>query len=245
MVFPHLGTAERPFIIGHRGGAGPAHENSTAAFSNAAGNGEERCDGVELDIHVTSDGVLVVHHDPVLRSGERIRELSLDQLRQIPLPDGSTLPTLAEVFDIVGRLFAFVEVKDLPEGADSRLLTLLEARGLDRLQVHSFDHRIVSRLKSKLPALATGVLSCSYPIDPVAQARMAGAGTLWQEWGLIDRPLVESCASEGIALVAWTVNDSADAEALLDLGVVNLCGDWPDRLRRSRRYGAEIKRGDA
>lgn len=233
MTFPQTGTSEWPFIIGHRGGAGPACENSLAAFRNAAGRGDARCDGVELDIQVASDGAFVVHHDPILRAGGEIGNLALDLVRKDRLPDGSVIPTLPEVFSIVGELSVFIEVKNLPESHDKQLLTLVRSEPRpDRLHVHSFDHRIVARLKRKSPVLSTGVLSSSYPIDPIAQVREAGASTLWQAWELIDRPLVEACAAAGVSLIAWTVNSSTQARRLVDLGVTILCGDWPDRLRQ-------------
>ena len=233
MSFQQLGTNERPFTIGHRGGAGPALENSLSAFRNAAGAGPWRCDGVELDIHVTSDGEFVVHHDPLLRSGTRIRELSLASIREQPLSDGSSIPTLGEVFSIIGKVAVFVEVKELPPEADGPLLRLLAAAAEQtRIQVHSFDHRIVARLKQSAPGITTGVLSSSYPIDPLDQVRAAKADTLWQSLDLIDVELVQSCAREGISLVAWTVNVADDAQRLHQMGVTALCGDWPDRLRQ-------------
>ena len=233
MTFPHTGKNEWPFIIGHRGGAGAAFENSLAAFANAAGTGDERCDGVELDIHASSDGALVVHHDPILRSGRAISNMPLAEVRREHLPDGSSIPTLPEVLAIVEDLEVFIEVKNLAEKHDERLLTLAtSAPHPERLHVHSFDHRIVARLKSKAPALSTGVLSCSYPVDPLAQVRAARANTLWQSWELIDRPLVERCAAESVSLIAWTVNEASQAARLTALGVTMLCGNWPSRLRQ-------------
>ena len=233
MTFQQIRTNEWPFIIAHRGGAGQAYENSLAAFRNAAGSGPARCDGVELDIHVSSDGAFVVHHDPVVAAGGVIGNLTLARLREELLPDGSVIPTLQDVLAVAGELMVFVEVKNLPVRYDEQLLALVAATvHPERLQVHSFDHRIVARLKLKSPGLSTGVLSSSYPVDPIGQVRQAGATTLWQAWELIDRPLVEDCAGEGIALIAWTVDSEPVARHLIGLGVTMLCGNWPDRLRQ-------------
>lgn len=232
MTFPQIRKNEWPFIIGHRGGAGPAYENSLMAFTNAAGAGDERCDGVELDIHVSSDGAFVVHHDSILGSGGAISNMPLSRLRQERLPDGSGIPTLPEVLALVAELAVFIEVKHLPEKHDEGLLTLAtSAVHPERLHLHSFDHRIVTRLKSKAPNLSTGVLSSSYLVDPISQVRQARANTLWQFWELIDRPLVERCAGEGVSLIAWTVDEASEAAHLLSLGVTMLCGNWPSRLR--------------
>jgi glycerophosphoryl diester phosphodiesterase len=232
MSFQHTGKSTRPLIIGHRGGAGPALENSLSAFRNAAGGGEFGCDAVELDIHVTSDREFVVHHDARLATGAAINQMSLAELKEAPLADGSTIPTLAEVLSITATLMTFVEVKELPKESDQALLTLLSAsNSMGGIQVHSFDHRIVARLKQKAPSLLTGVLSSSYPIDPIGPVKSAGAATLWQSSEMIDRALVEACKAGGVALIAWTVNSREEASRLRSMGVMALCGDWPDRLR--------------
>src|SRR5579862_2032486 len=88
-------TTGHTFVIGHRGGAGHAFENSIPAFRLAATPGSPAsCDGVELDIHTTADGQFVVHHDPVLSTGEAIASLPLARVLALPLADGSTIPTL-------------------------------------------------------------------------------------------------------------------------------------------------------
>ncbi len=233
MTFPQNRTSEWPFIIGHRGGAGPAYENSMAAFRNATSQGAARCDGVELDLQVTRDGEFVVHHDSILGSGNEISNLTLAVMQRDLLPDGSVIPTLEDVLAIVRETSVFIEVKNLPQPHDEQLLNLVQsAPHPDRLHVHSFDHRIVARLKRKWPTLSTGVLSSSYPVDPIGPVRAAGADTLWQAWALIDRPLIEACATAGVSLIAWTVNSAAQARQLVRLGVTMLCGDWPDRLRQ-------------
>lgn len=238
MTFPQIRTNEWPFIIGHRGGAGQASENSLEAFRNASGSGPARCDGVELDIHVSSDGAFIVHHDPIVGSAGAITDLTLARLRQELLPDGSVIPTLQEVLGVVGDLSVFVEVKNLPVRNDEQLLSVVAAAvHPERLHMHSFDHRIVARLKRSLPGLSTGVLSSSYPIDPIGQVRQAAASTLWQAWELIDRPLVQVCAEEGISLIAWTVDSEPVARHLVELGVTMLCGNWPDRLRQPLPVG--------
>ena len=81
-----LSTSSGPVVIAHRGVSGRALENSLAAFALAVAEG---CDGIELDVHATVDGELVVHHDPLIEGGERIANLPLTAIRRIPLADGS------------------------------------------------------------------------------------------------------------------------------------------------------------
>jgi glycerophosphoryl diester phosphodiesterase len=97
--------------------------------------------------------------------------------------------------------------------------------------VHSFDHRIVSRLGGARPGLRRGILSASYPLDLIGPMRAAGARWLWQEWHLIDAELVAAVHRTGGEVIAWTVPDAPEARQLAALGVDVLCGNFPDRLR--------------
>lgn len=236
MPSPSFSTAERPVVIGHRGASGHAVENSLEAFRIAASPGHPgSCHGVELDLQTTLDGEFVVHHDPALATGELIAATPLSRVCATRLADGSPVPTLAAALAVLARLEVFVEAKTLPPAADAALLALLHAHGPDRSSVHAFDHRVIARLHRADPGLRLGVLSRSYPVDPVQQVRDAGAAMLWQEAYLIDAPLVVACHDAGIALIAWTVNEAAEAQRLAELGVDGLCGNWPARLRNSGR----------
>lgn len=216
-----------PRILGHRGASGHAPENTVAAFRLAI---EAGADGVELDVHATRDGHLVVHHDPAIPGLGPIGRLDLAAVRAAALPHGQPIPLLEEALDAVAGHEAWVEIKDLPPAADEALLGILAAAAA-RCAVHSFDHRIVARLGKLQPALRRGVLAASYPLDPITPVRAAGAGALWQVWHLIDEDLVGQAHRAGIEVIAWTVNERHDAERLAGLGVDALCGNYPERLR--------------
>lgn len=199
------------------------------AFQTAIAMG---CDGIELDFHATRDGELVVHHDPLLPHGGPISGMSASEVADWPLEDGLPAPSLADVLGLGAACDYFLEAKGLPEQADERLLELIASSGFpERIHVHAFDHRVIARLHRKAPGLSLGVLSASVPIDPVTPVLAAGARTLWQAAELIDRDLVERCRDGGLEVIAWTVNDRAEARRLGELGVAGLCGNWPERLR--------------
>jgi glycerophosphoryl diester phosphodiesterase len=240
MVALPFTDANGPLIIAHRGASGHAVENSMAAFRAAAHPAHQgRADGIELDVHLTSDGEIVVYHDFELPNGTPLGHASLSMVRATILADGSTIPTLAEVMAAIPDVALFVEAKGLPPSADSRLLEVLQTGSSGRVHVHSFDHRVSFRLARANAPVTLGVLSRSYPIDPVTPVLDAGASTLWQEARWVDRELVERCHGAGVAVVAWTVNEEAQAQDLTRLGVDGLCGNWPERLRRTseRRPG--------
>jgi glycerophosphoryl diester phosphodiesterase len=204
-------------------------ENSLDAFVKAAG---ARADGVELDVHATADGAIVVFHDPVLPDGRWIRDLPAASVRHQQLANGEPIPLLEEVLTVVPDLRVHVEVKHLNAAWDAALLAVMDADpSPERCSVHSFDHRLIARLGLLRPSLPRGVLSASYLVDPLAQLRNTGATTLWQEWPLIDQALVDLVHGAGASIIAWTVNQQAAAEHLAGLGVDGLCGNYPERLR--------------
>lgn len=219
----------RAAIIAHRGASGDAVENSLEAFRLAVRQG---ADGIELDVHATRDGGIVVHHDPAVPGLGPIAEHTLAELRQVRLTNGEPVPTLAEALAAAPGLGMWVEVKTLAAAHDAALLAVLEADPRPaRCAVHSFDHRLVRRLRQLRPTLQTGVLTVARLVDPAGPLRDTGANTLWQGWHLIDRDLVAGVRGAGGKVVAWTVNDVGAARALAELGVWAICGNHPDRLR--------------
>jgi glycerophosphoryl diester phosphodiesterase len=219
----------RPSVIAHRGASGYEYENSRAAFRRAV---TLDADGVELDIHATRDGGIVVHHDPDIPGHGAIAQLSLAEARQVRIRNGEQLPLLTEVLDLVGDRDVWIEVKSLPSCYDQQLLdTLDRGPAPDRYAVHSFDHRIVYRLGQVRPQLRRGILLSAYLRDPVSAMRSAGATTLWQEWQQVDQELVTQVHESGGSVIAWTVNELGDLDRMVRLGVDGLCGNYPDRIR--------------
>jgi glycerophosphoryl diester phosphodiesterase len=219
----------RTNVIAHRGASGYEYENSRAAFRRAV---MLDADGVELDIHATRDGLIVVHHDPELPGVGPIAQLPGAEARQVRIRNGEPLPLLQEVLELLGDLDVWVEVKSLPSAHDQALLEVLDGGPAPhRYAVHSFDHRIVRRLGEERPELPRGILLSAYLDDPVGALRAVGAGTLWQEWQLVDEELVDAVHSAGCRINAWTVNEVGDLEHLVRLGVDGLCGNYPDRIR--------------
>jgi glycerophosphoryl diester phosphodiesterase len=219
----------RTQVIAHRGASGYEYENSRAAFRRGI---MLDADGVELDVHATRDGTIVVHHDAELPGVGPIAQLTTDEARQVRIRNGETLPLLQEVLELVGDHDVWVEVKSLPAAHDQALLAVLDSGPAPhRYAVHSFDHRIVRRLGESRPALPRGILLSAYLNDPVAVLRDAGSSTLWQEWHLVDEDLVETVHAAGCRIHAWTVNEVGDLEQLVRMGVDGLCGNYPDRIR--------------
>ena len=220
----------KPLVIAHRGASSIELENSLAAFRAAAGQG---ADAVELDVHATLDGELVVHHDPSIL-GLPIAQARAGDLAQLHLSNGEHIPTLMQALDVLGpKLKVFVEVKVLDPRWDDRLLETLD-RGPNPggYAVHSFAFPVVKRLGAKRPSLPRGILSEAPTRAPRQTLEDASAETLWQERSTLDEPLVKTVHDLGTTIIAWTVDNPADMERLVGWGVDGICTNHPERARR-------------
>jgi len=219
----------KPLVIAHRGASSIELENSLAAFRAARGQG---ADGVELDVHATIDGEIVVHHDPAIMDLP-IAQTRATDLATVPLANGEPIPTLAQALDVLGTLRVFVEVKVLDPRWDDRLLATLD-RGPNPAgyAVHSFLEPVIRRLGEKRPTLQRGILS--EVRSPSAKQILADAAaqTLWPEQSTIDQRLVQTVHGLGATLIAWTVDNPADMERLVRWEVDGLCTNHPERARR-------------
>ena len=170
----YLSPMRRPSVIAHRGASGYEYENSRAAFRRAI---MLDADGVELDVHATHDGGIVVHHDPEVPGFGPIAQMTLAEARRIRIRNGEPLPSLAEILELVGDRQVWVEVKGLPPKYDHMLLTILDqGPAPERYAVHSFDHRIVCRLGQAQPTLRRGGHAWGGRDDAVAGMAAGGPG---------------------------------------------------------------------
>jgi glycerophosphoryl diester phosphodiesterase len=218
-----------PRIIAHRGASGHVRENSLAAFRKAVELGS---DGVELDIHATSDGALLVHHDAHVQGIGTIGELPHASFSEYRLVNGEPIPTLAQALELLDNQDVWVEIKTMHHDWDKHLFSCLEAAPKNACcGVHSFDHRIVARLGEQQPSLRRGLLLSSYLLNNSQILHGAGADTLWMEASLIDADLVAELHDDGRDVIAWTANEEKDIRRLIELKVDGICGNYPDRIR--------------
>ena len=212
--------------IGHRGAKREHPENTIAAFKTAFAR---RADAVELDVHGTRDGTLVVHHDPTLgpdrgeASGRAIAELDWPTIAKSSTSTATRIPTLSDVFGIVPAAgTVYVEIKG--RGIESLVRDVVAGVKV-RCAVHSFDHDAIRLMRQIAPQIPRGILYDHTPADVEADMKSTGARDVWPNWKLIDRALVDRVHAAGGRVLAWTVNDLEAAKALVALGVDGLCTD--------------------
>ena len=211
----------RPLIaIAHRGAHARYPENSLPAILAALDAG---ADGVEIDVHGTSDGRLVVHHDPGLADGREISRLSGKELAAVELAPGIPVPFLEEVLEAVaGKAILFIETK--AQGIEFSVIRAVR-RGACECAVHSFHHVTIRNIKLTMPALRTGILTSGTTETAMAAALATRADDVWHEAGGIDATLVRECHRAGKQVIAWTVNSATGCQHLATLGVDGICTD--------------------
>jgi glycerophosphoryl diester phosphodiesterase len=242
-------------VAAHRGGAALWPENSLLAFRSALALG---VDALELDLHLTADGEVVVLHDPSLdRTSTRtgaVRDLKLADLAAVRLKtrEGAVtaerVPTFAQVLDLVAPTSAELlpEIKvdanrQRYDGIEEKVLALIRARGLlSRTTIEAFQVETIRRLRELEPKARTMLLVArggverdrARPAEAVRRARELGATDLGMNHRLIDTDVMSAARAAGIRVAAWTPNEEADIRRMVDLGVDMVMSDRPDLAKR-------------
>ena len=235
-------------IWAHRGASGAAPENTLAAFELAAGVG---ADGVELDVHFTRDGEVVVVHDNTLErvTGMRgtVEALTLAQLRRLDFSNhmaayrGETIPTLTEVLTLLKPtgLEINIELKTdhkLPEGLEEATLERVARAGMEsRIWYSSFNHYSIARMKALAPETRCGLLYDCKLYAPWTYAKGMGVEALHPHYGTLNTPgYLDACHAAGIRCHTWTVNDEAEIRRLIERGVDAVITNEPALALRVR-----------
>lgn len=231
-------TATRPLIIGHRGASADAPENTLAAFALAL---EQNADGIEFDVQLSADGVPVVIHDSTVdrtTDGEgRVADLSLAELRRLTIPGGHAIPTLDEVFRMFGRDTLYnVELKGLAVHDGG-----LAAAVADEIDKHQVAERVI--ISSFSPFFVRAARQHLPRAVPVAHLRERRSTRLFHRvvhaeadhplHTLVDESLMQWARRKGLRVNVWTVDDPAEAQRLLRLGVHGIITNRPGVLRQS------------
>ena len=227
----------RPLVIAHRGASRECPENTLPAYARAV---EQRADMIEIDLHLSRDGAIVIRHDACLAglpgSGE-IGDATLAQLRAADAGSGASIPTLDEVLDgFAARIPFNLELKRGAAGEyaglEDSVLAALAARDLGpTILFSSFYDGVLARLRRAAPDGRLGVL-----VEPRAPDRWlercaavgAEAVHLWR--GLASAVAVESAHAAGLAVYVYTVDEPDEMRALLARGVDGLFTNVPSRM---------------
>jgi len=228
-------------IYGHRGASAYAPENTLEAFKLAM---EMGADGVELDVHLSKDGELMVIHDIDLDRTTgfhgKVCDYTLAQLKELDACNGMDaykgvkIPTLREVYGLLEPLGATVniEIKTTDcfyPGIEEKLLELEREMGMEGRTVYSsFNHYTIARLRQLDPGAKLGLLYMSGLYEPWNYAKQVGAQYIHPIFvNLLLPGLAQGCHESGIGINAWTVDDPGMIGLCLQSGA-NVITNKPD-----------------
>lgn len=233
----------RPWIIGHRGAPAHAPENTMASFRKAV---ELGATFIETDLRLSHDARLVAMHDATLdrTSNGRglVRDFTLSQLRELDAGSwygqkfvGEKIPTVEEILQFAREadVVFYLEVKhESGWGVHHGIAGALRAANDPaRTVVISFDSSMLEKLRKLDAGLLTGFLFETPLEKAVQKAQAIGARQILPRADLVTRELLSEAREAGLQVVTWTVNEPAEMERLIELGVNGIMTNWPDRLR--------------
>lgn len=224
-------TGGRWLRIAHRGDPLAAPGNSRAAIVAAA---EAGVDLVEIDLHATGDGQLVLWHDPEIPvNGMRvpIARATLATLRAIDLGGGERIITLDEAIGAIGgRAGLLIDLK--AEGLAEGIVAATRRRDTGPVVVCGHYWRTLRRIRRLAPEIGIAYTLDRYWRRPLGAAIIACLDTdaVSLNWRLVDAGLIRRCHSWGVAVIAWTVDDPALMGHLVRLGVDGVTSNRLDHL---------------
>lgn len=232
----------RPLVIAHRGSSGERPENTLPAFERAI---EQSADMIETDLHLSRDGVVVIHHDAELeRLGEQgeIRDRTATELAAMNAAPGAgvaeKMPTLLDILDGFGDRMQFnLELKvgrddAAYDGLEDIVVSAVEERGLmPRMLFSSFYDPVLARLRERSASARIALLvSPRAPVAIFERAARVAAEAINPEIRLVTKELVGQAHAEGLRVYPYTANESKEMERLLDCGVDGIITNHPARL---------------
>ena len=233
-------------VIAHRGASGYAPENTMPAFEKALELGAE---GIELDVHMTADGEIVVIHDHTIdrTSNGRgmIKDLTLEEIRKFDFGSwfdesfkGTTIPTLRDVLELLRDWDGLlnIEVKSGPifyQGIEEKLVDLVKEYNFgDRVIFSSFNHYSLRDIKAIDSSMKIGLLYMAGLVEPCIYAKRLGAEALHPLYYNIIPEMIEGCKKNGVKLNPFTIDDEKEIEMIMRVGVDGVITNYPDRALR-------------
>ncbi len=178
---------------------------------------EAGCDLIECDVHLSSDGRLVVIHDHTLERTTNgkglVGEHTAAELRRLDAGHGERIPLLQEVIELaIGKVGLVIETKQMPvqyPGLEDKLVAMLRQLGaVADCAVISFHHPSIRVLHAMEPRLQLGILEGARPIDPARMLKESGADVYSPHWGATDPQVVKEIHAAGGAVAVWPVDDA-------------------------------------
>ncbi len=228
--------------IGHRGAKGYASENSLFSFEKAI---EMGVDGIELDVHLSLDGqIIVIHDDTIDRTTNGkgfVNTLSLQELKTFRINEKQAseleqqIPTLNEVFDLVNQT-CFINIELKGKGTASAVVALIEKYIWEKnwkyanFLISSFDWNAVQEVRFLNENIPIGILTETNLDLAFSFAKFMKAEAIHPEFHLLTQDNTAQIQAKGIQVFPWTVNEYEAIQKIKTYNVNAIITDFPDRI---------------
>lgn len=222
--------------IAHRGAKGYEPENTLKAFQKAL---DLNADGIELDVHLSADGHIIVMHDETIDKmtngkGE-ITQFTLAELKSFLIGGQYKIPTLNEVFDLVDKK-SFINVELKNADTSSQVAALIETYikekswNYEHFIISSFDWNALKEVQNLNPNIPIGVLTEENLNTALTFAETIKAKAIHPDYQLLDAENVSEIKKKGFLVFPWTVNKEEDIQKIKDYNVDGIISDFPDKI---------------
>jgi glycerophosphoryl diester phosphodiesterase len=222
--------------IAHRGAKAYEPENTLQAFQKAL---NLHADGIELDVHLSADGHIIVIHDETIdrtTNGKGlVNTFSLSELKSFLIDGKYQIPTLNEVFDLVDKKCLInIELKGL--GTAPKVVRLIEEYisekkwNYNNFIISSFEWNMLQETSSLNPNIPIGVLTEENIDTALAFAESIKAKAINPDFQLLNKENVQQIQEKGFLVFPWTVNSEEDIQKVKSYNVNGIISDNPDKI---------------
>jgi glycerophosphoryl diester phosphodiesterase len=206
-------------IIAHRGASYFEPENTLRAYKRAM---EMGADFVEVDVRLTKDKELVIMHDAdVSRTTNGkglVKDLTLDELKELDAGLGENIPTLEEVIKLVkNEIGLVVEIKE-PD-TENRIIEKIEENNLENTILTSFFHKTVKNAGKSSLKIDTGIIFVGEPINSHKLALDANANVIFPSYRYMTPDLVRNAKKHELIVYPWAIDDAKIFNKFVEMGV--------------------------
>ncbi len=229
-------------VWAHRGASGYYPENTMSSFEEAV---RQKADGIELDVHLSKDGYLVVCHDETLNRTTNgkgfIKQYDLYELKQLDAGSwfdkrfkGEKIPLLEEAIDLVKRsnMELNIEIKAgsiFYPGIEEKVLKMIDKYGIrNKVIISSFDHYSLVKIKNIDKDIKTGILYTEALYKPINYMKTTGANALHPNYITLTKDIVEEAHALGIDINTYTVNIEEHIRFIKAMNVNAIITNYPD-----------------
>jgi glycerophosphoryl diester phosphodiesterase len=224
-------------IFAHRGASAHAPENTLAAFRLAL---ESQADGIELDTHLSADDqIMVIHDGNVSRTTNgqgKVYNLKFEELRKLDAGNGETIPTLAEVFDLIGsKLYINIELKGFSSSAamlPQKVTKLVHERNLDQKIIYSsFNPLLLINTRKHSPQAKLGLLMLPGGFGTAIRLIFSPFVRPWSlnpHFSSVSPKFFQRAKQHNRSVITYTVNQADEMRRLFALGINGIITDDPE-----------------